>query len=279
MTIKEITENLEQASSLKQIAESYSEIANQKIKRIRAEVERNRQFFQEISFVYELIRSLAAKKKLVVVKPKKSVSIILTSNYRFYGQINADLIKFFVKSTQNLETDKVIIGKAVIEYFTTNHIKVMQQVLLKTDQPDTKELANLVNIIKDYSQANVYFSKLKSLLVQVPSVVDLNASAKIEENPSKKIDFKFIFEPELFKILQFFDNQILTLLLEETFLESEVSRTASRFISMDQAETEANKIIKEYEKLKAYTLRNIKNSQILESLAAVTTSRKKVNYG
>lgn len=279
MTIKEITENLEQASSLKQIAQSYSEIANQKIKRIRAEVERNRQFFQEISFVYGLIRSLAAKKKLVVVKPKKSVSIILTSNYRFYGQINADLIKFFVKSTQNLETDKVIIGKAVIEYFTTNHIKIMQQVLLKTDQPDTKELANLVNIIKDYSQANVYFSKLKSLLVQVPSVVDLNASAKIEENPSKKIDFKFIFEPELFKILQFFDNQILTLLLEETFLESEVSRTASRFISMDQAETEANKSINEYEKLKAYILRNAKNSQILESLAAVAASRKKASYG
>ncbi len=272
--LKEITENLEQASSLKQIAQSYSEIANQKIKRIRGEVERNRQFFQEISFVYGLIRSLAVKKKLVVVKPKKSVSIIITSNYRFYGQINSDLIKFFVNSTKDMETDKVIIGKAAIEYFQTSHIKLMHEVLLKTDQPDAEELNNLVALIKDYNQANVYFSKLKSLLVQVPTVVDLNASAKIETS-AKDIDFKFIFEPELLKILQFFDNQILTLLLEGTFLESEVSRTASRFISMDQAETEANKYISEYKKLQAYILRNIKNSQILESLAAVSAARRK----
>lgn len=278
MTIKEIAEIIEQANSLKQIAESYSEIANQKIKRIRGEVERNRQFFQEISFVYGLIRSLAAKKKLVVLKPKKSVSIIITSNFRFYGQINADLIKFFVSSTKEIETDKIIIGKAAIEYFRSNHGKIMQEALLKTDQPDTEELNLLVNIIKDYSQANVYFSKLKSLLVQVPFVIDLNASAKIDNQP-QKIGFRFIFEPELLKILQFFDSQILTLLLEETFLESELSRTASRFISMDQAETEANKYISEYEKIKAYALRNIKNSQILESLAAVATSRKKANYG
>ena len=278
MTIKEITELLEQSNSLKQIAQSYSEIANQKIKRIRAEAERNRQFFQEISFVYGLIQSLAAKKKLTVLKPKKSVSIILTSNYRFYGRINDDLIKFFIKSIQNTQTDMIILGKEAIEYFQTNRIKVMQQIFLKTDQPDTEELSNLVGIIKDYNQANVYFSKLKSLLVQIPSVVDLNASANIETS-DKKIDFRFIFEPELLKILQFFDSQILTLLLEETFLESEVSRTASRFISMDQAETEANKFIGEYEKLKAYALRNIKNSQILESLAAVAASRKKASYG
>ena len=45
MTIKEIDQYLEEGNSLKQIAQAYSEIANQKLKRIRSEVERNSVFF------------------------------------------------------------------------------------------------------------------------------------------------------------------------------------------------------------------------------------------
>ena len=91
MTIKEIDAAIEEGQSLKQIAQAYSEIANLKIKKIRAEVERNRFFFQEISKVYSLIKTLAMEKKINVTKSKQTVSIVITSNHRFYGQINSDL--------------------------------------------------------------------------------------------------------------------------------------------------------------------------------------------
>src|SRR3989344_2923190 len=106
MTIKEIDATLEEDESLKLIAQAYSEIANLKIKRIRADVERNRIFFQEISKVYALIKKLAIQRKINIVKPKQRVSIIITSNYRFYGSINADLLEFFVNTTQKLDTDR-----------------------------------------------------------------------------------------------------------------------------------------------------------------------------
>lgn len=274
MTLKEIDELIEEGQSLKTIAQAYSEIANLKIKRIRAEADRNRIFFKEVSLIFGMIKALALKKKITLPKPKKRVCLILTSNYRFYGNINAALINFFIESTQSISTDRIILGKSAVEYFKTSRLILnYQEILLKTDLPSYAELTQLVNMIKDYSHVLVFYSRMKSLLVQEPVVSDLYSTAEILEEKGQGL--RFIFEPELNKILNFFDSQILTLLLKATFLESEVSRTASRFISMDQAETAANNFIKEYQKLRAYNERNIKNNQILEAIAAL---KKGVNY-
>ncbi len=285
MTIKEIDAALEEGQSLKQITQAYSEVANLKIKKIRTEVERNRIFFEEISGVFALIKKLAIKRRVNIVKPKKTVSVIITSNYHFYGSINADLIDFFLLEIQKMDTDKLIIGKVAIDFFKasktlSNHkqASAIQEVLLNKDQATSEELVNLVNIIKDYEQVLIFYSSMKSLLIQQPTVTDITASSqtKLELLSTKEDpkDIRFIFEPELSKILQFFDSQIITLLLEGTFLESELSRTASRFISMDQGENEANKFIKEYEKLKAYVKRNLDNNKILENFASMAAVRK-----
>jgi len=283
MTIKEIEESLEEGESLKTIAQAYSDIANLKIKRIRAVVERNSYFFQEISQVYRLIKKLAEKRRVSYKKPKGIVSLILTSNYRFYGSINSDLIRFFTAVVKKINTDPakggtdiIVLGKAAIDYFKANKVfSNYQEILLKDDQPNAEELTNLINITSPYNQVLVFHSRLKSLLTQEPVVTDITAtSTTTETDLTNPLNFRFIFEPELFKILSFFDSQILTLLLESTFLESELSRTASRFISMDQAENEANKFIDEYEKLASYTKRSMANNQILENFATMAAVRK-----
>ncbi len=277
MTIKEINSALEEGDSLKQIAQSYTEIANLKIKKIRNEVERNRVFFEEISRVYGLIKKVALKKKINITKPKKTISIIITSNYRFYGSINSDLIDFFILTTRKLDTDRIILGKAAVDFFKTSKVfSNNKEILLKKDQPDAEELVQLVNIIKEYNQVLVIYSSMKSLLIQKPTVADITASSSllINNQQTDKELTNFIFEPEIGKILQFFDSQIITLLLEGTFLESELSRTASRFVSMDQAENEANKFIKDYERLKAFAKRNTSNNTILENFASMALLSK-----
>lgn len=285
MTIKQIDEALDEGESLKLIAQAYSEIANLKIKRIRNEVERNRVFFQNISKVYALIKNLSLKRKINIQKPKKTVSLVITSNYRFYGSINDDLLEFFVAQTRKFPTDRIMLGKAAIDYFKAQHIfQNYQEILLKGDQPNAEELLALVHSLNEYNQVLIFYSSMKSLLIQQPTMADITASSssfasrnsltRNEQRTTNKEEFKFIFEPDLTKILQFFDSQIITLLLEGTFLESELSRTASRFISMDSAENEANKFIKTYQSLKAYTKRNMDNNTILENFAAMATTRK-----
>lgn len=286
MTIREIEEILEEGESLKAMAQAFSEIANLKIKRIRSAVERNRIFFDEISKIYAIVKAFALQKKVVVVKPKKRLCIILTSNYRFYGNINSSLIKYFIGSTRELpDVDKIVLGKGGIDFFkATKLLPNYKEIMLKTDMPTVFELTNLAKICSEYNQVLVFHSRFKSLLTQKATFTDITTtSLYLREfqvklfNPKNKEDFmRFIFEPELPKILAFFDNQILTLLLEQTFLESELSRTASRFISMDEAETQSNKFIKEYRKLKSYAIRNLENNKILETYARMMAVRKEL---
>lgn len=278
MTIKEIDEKIEEGESLKAIAQAYSEIANLKIKRIRREVERNRLFLEEVAQVYGMVKTFAIKKKVAVVKPKKRLCILLTSNYRFYGAINSSLINYFLGSTRELaDVDKIIVGKGGIDFFrATKLLPKYTAVILKSDMPTAEELTNLASLGADYNQVLVFHAKLKSLIVQAATFTDITALSLYLKGLTKDFDTKgeknivhFIFEPELVKILAFFDSQVLTLLLEQTFLESELSRTASRFISMDQAETESIKFIKQYQTLKAYVRRNMDNNKILENFATM----------
>lgn len=274
MTIKQIEETLEEGNSLKTIAQAYSDIASLKVKRIKGETERNRMFFEEISYVYRLIKTLADKKKVKLQKKKKTISLVLTSNYRFHGGINISLLNYFLTTTRRLETDILLINKAAIDFFKSRpSLKNYRSVELKTDIPTPLELKSLVDYLKDYSQILVFYSKLKSLLIQIPEMIDLS-STQIQTQNSSQTDFSFIFEPDLPKLLTFFDSQIITLLLEEAFLESELSRTASRFISMDQAETEANKFIKENEILRSYTKRTQRNNAMLENYTSIRATRQ-----
>lgn len=274
MTIKEIDAALEEGQSLRAIAQAYSEIANLKIKRIRSAVERNRLFFAEILKVYNMVKALALKKKISLLKPKKRLCVLLTSNYRFYGNIHTSLINYFIESTKKLpDIDRIILGKCGVDYFrAVNILPNFKEVVLKTDMPDSLELANLVNFCADYNQVLVFHSRFKSLLMQQAVSTDITATSLYLKE--RETEIRFIFEPELPKIVKFFDSQILTLLLESTFLESELSRTASRFISMDQAETESIKFIKEYQILKAYAKRSMENKAILENFATMMAVRR-----
>ena len=219
---------------------------------------------------------------MAIRKSKGTVSIMLTSNFRFYGGIDNEVIHFFLESTPKFPTDRIVIGKTgnhflqVINYFNT-----YQSIELKGDLPDSEELTRLGQMIKDYQQVLVFYPKLSTLLVQKPVITDITQSdiltspgahQAVPNNPY------VIFEPELDKILSFFDNQIITLLLEQTFFEAELSRTASRILSMDQAQVGAKHFIEDQKQLKAHLQRIEESAHLLESLSSLKAIRKD-HYG
>lgn len=274
MTIREINELIDTDFSLKQISQAYGEIALIKIKKIRSDVEKNRQFFEEISNVYRLVKQQASLKKITLPKSKKSVSILLTSNFGFYGGIDNQVIQLFLQTTAKIPTDRIVIGRTGQNFLKTiRYFHQLIEVNFKADLPDQSELINLSNSIKDYSQILVFYPQLSTLFIQNPQVVDITQSSIPTSNlqpPNPSSNFQHptsnyvIFEPELLKMIQFFDSQINTLLLSQTFYESELARTGSRILSMDQAQVEANKFIDQNKKLLAQTLRNIEGHRLLE---------------
>lgn len=291
MNIQQVNELIEVGNSLKTVAQSYSELASLKLKKIRNDVEKNRLFYDEITQVYGLVNKIATARGMVIKPhPKKRVSVLLTSNYRFYGSINHQLVSQFLVSGAKFPGDKIIIGKTGRDYLKAIHyFHPFDAIIFQNDLPTDDELRSLISKLQQYEQILVFYSQFKTVLVQVPSVKDITqiqtASVRSQErknrgldidffSPRKQYQTTFILEPEIKKMLDFFDGQIKILLLEELFLESELSRTASRLIAMDQAQTNANEFIKDRKREAGQLRKRSNNIHLLETIANLGAWRR-----
>lgn len=267
-TTKQYKELIENGESIQLVSQVLTEISSTKLKKIRFNVEQNTLFFNELTKVYKMVQFVAKEKNLTLVnKPKNLVIILITSNSRLFGNLNQQLIDYYINQTRNLQTDRIIIGKTGGHFFnTSNYIKTFKNVNFNNDLPSDDELKQLVGEIAPYKRILVFYSKFKTVLTQIPTFSDVTA---IPENTSEfSVDVKYIFEPEISKILQFFEDQITTLLIEDTFLQSELARVAARVVSMDQAQINAEEFIKEQKINLSSTRRSINNLRLIESLIA-----------
>lgn len=311
LTVQQITKTLEEDYSLKMVAQAYTEVSAVKLQNIRKGIEKNRLFFEEITKIFHRVRFVAFKKNIKVQSTRRdTVNILLTSNHRFYGKIEDQLIKFFITNTSKSLADRVVIGKSGVDFLIGMHyFHPYQQFTLQEDIPNTIELKSIAGIINKYAKVVVYYNKFQSVMVQSPVAFDITSSIaqpKGEEGPipasltvplsttnqpvqnlvqkpntqptKKKEDkifgidihehsFDYIFEPEIEKMVQFFENHIATLILEQTFLESELARTASRLISMDEAQNNADQLIKQQKGVLFQAKNAEKNVRLLETIA------------
>lgn len=287
MTTKQLTQIIEDGKALKLVAQAYTEISSSRLKQIRNLVVKNRYFLNDLTSVYKVVKEVALKRRVLPTKNNRAVSILITSNYHFYGDINTRLVGFFVASMQKRPTDQLIIGKTGLETLNSLESKMPYDFLeFEKDYPNGKELATLLSKIKNYSQILVFYPELQSVMVQKPTFKDITQTAILQlQGGGQKLGMRskqqqeeggvFIFEPEIHKILDFFENQVNNLLLQQSFLESELSRTASRLLSMDQAQSNADIYIKDQERLLDRAKRAIINTKLLETYAAVISLKIK----
>lgn len=275
-TIKQIDQMLEESTSLKLIAQAYTEIAAAKLQKIRAGIEKNRTFFQEINEMLHIVNTAAYQRHIKLPYNKQgTVSVLLTSNHRFCGNIENKLIRFFMVNTTKFKTDRLVVGKTAQQYLNTiGYFHSFSTFTFKEDLPTYEELKNFVSTLLNYQQISVYYSRMESIMVQEPHVVDIVQKPSERYIAAKGANPVYIFEPELEKILQFFESQVTTILLEQTIFESELARTASRLTSMDQAQINAESFIKN-QKIKLGRAKNSsQNMKLLETVASLIELRK-----
>lgn len=275
-TIKQIKQILDEGNSIKLVAQAYSEIAALKLQKIRTGIEQNRHFFEEIIAVFRSVKAIASNKGIAATtKTKGTISVLITSNSRFYGDIDSQLIKFYIENTARLNTDRIIIGKTALDYFHgTNYQYPYESVALKSDLPTYDELHSFSPFLKEYRQILVYFPRYSSILSQQPQAVDITQSQAPQLTPLNQESFDFIFEPDIEKTLQFFETHIVTLLLEQTFLEAELARTAARIVAMNKAEANAKNFIEKMQNELSSAQRTLNNFSLLETVASYSEWRQ-----
>lgn len=294
ITSKQIKENISEGEALKQLSQIYSELSATKLNKIRKIIQSNIVFADELAGLSQLVHSEALKSSKTVGDNKTgTILMVITSNDRFYGSLENPLIRFFMShstgigaSEYNPPVTKVVIGKTGHNYFkAVGKEEGFEFLSFKSDLPDYDELQALSDKIKPFKYSMAFHARFKSVLSQIPNITNLSLSTDSKQATAVKQNDLFkafhsetkatIFEPETDKILEFFDTQITKLLLENTFLEAELSRTASRMISMDQAQTNADDYIKLEKVLLGSAKRSLNNTRVLEIASAFKSWRMK----
>ena len=167
----------------------------------------------------------------------------------------------------------MVIGQTGIEYLNSFGLKGgFQEIRLQKDYPNRQEVSQLVEKTKSYDRVLVYFPSFVTLLTQKVGLLDITqppaSKGGIKALEEEKI--VYIFEPELEKILVFFEKQIRSLLFVRSILESELSRTAARLLSMNNAQQRAEDLVKTKKRQLTQASRSVSNARLLETFSGIS---------
>ncbi|MBI4099800.1 F0F1 ATP synthase subunit gamma [Candidatus Microgenomates bacterium] len=274
--INQIKTYLEEVESLELLAEVYTDIARARLEKVRTGIERNRSFVAEIANVLHIVRVTAEAQGLSAKRKKKvSASLMITSNKRFYyGGLDSRVVDFYSAHTSYTGfVDRFVVGSVGVDILRGHKYPFpFVPIVFGRDLPDQTELGLLADKLNDYQKVFVYYPRFVTVLTQQPSFIDMTGLVSgTAQNPGENY---YIFEPEIDKILDFFEQQVMAVLLEQTFLEAELSRIGSQLVAMDTAAINAGNIIREQNVLLQQARRSQLSMQVLEMVTGMRRQQK-----
>lgn len=248
---RQLKTNFEFLETIRSLCVAYEQISVMKMKKIKDAVLYTRSFYDELSEVYfqmkktykNQIMTLAKKNKikdpeklLLMGKNEKTVDILLSANNKLYGDILNKVFYKFIDETKNQNTDLVIIGRLGKGLYDDLGLKKDYSYF---EIPDTdltvNDLKPVINNIIKYSKINVFFGRYDSFFSQLAINKNITGNIVIGNSQELKENKYYYFEPNLEKILLFFETQIFSNFFKQTAYEGQLARYASRISAMEQA--------------------------------------------
>lgn len=278
---KDITQNISELHTLRDLVQAYEEIASLRMKKTRDSVLYNRSYLSKIDEVFQEVRTSHAHEARSFLKFRgkkqsekltflahngKTVAVFLSANTGLYGQIIRDTFNRFLAEVKQGQVEVAIIGKHGLSLFLSalpDHPYTYFD--LSDADPKADELLEIIKHVVRYEEIHVYYGKFVNFIKQTPSMLSVSADISFDKSQQPK-RISYLFEPSLEQILIFFETEIFASLFEQTTRESSLAKNASRAISMDKADQNiAEKLSRlELEKLKA--AHHLANRKQLNSL-------------
>ena len=287
---KLIFEELEALNSLKDLAESYEEIAVVRMQRIRDSVLKTRDFLADISDVFvdlkssynrevkDLMQKIKTGDKRILPslqKKNKALLVYLSSNGGLYGAVTQKTYKLFMQEltkTDKDKTDIVVIGNAGrIMFEGSGANRPFEYFEIPDTTVDISHIKSLMQKFLQYEKVNIFYGKFGNVIKQSPietSITgeDIFETETLEEIPRQD---RFIFEPTLQKIFHFFETQIMANLFSQTLLENQLARHASRVNAMEEALGHIEEETKKLNQQNARAKHLMDNKKQLETISGV----------
>ncbi len=273
-TIKGLKEELEDVTTMGFISQAFTEVAASRVQKIKNAFETNKQFYDEISHLYRLIQVSSAKEKGKHAGEGKHLSVAVTSNQRFYGNLNINIMNSFLAETKGKEGDLMIIGSTGVDSMESlDEKRLYTKMPFAHDNPTEEETAKFLDTIKPYSTVIMYFPKFVTLMSQTVGKTDVTQAADIGGKITDE-EINILYEPDLTMIMEFFIRQVRAILFYRVMLEADLSRTAARLLTMSSAEERSRELTKVKKSQIRKIQASITNAKLLETFAAMKGWKK-----
>ncbi len=238
---------MEGLTGLRSLVETYEEIAAQRMQKVREEVLIARQFLDGLAGVFGEVR--AAQKteaRLPAGKPAlpnngRTIAVFISANAGLYGDIVERTLNKFLDYVTESGSEAVVVGKLGVKLVQQRRPQLLYNYFdLSDDAIEVKGLAMIMRYLLQFEKIVVFYGKFRSLLNQEVMADPVSGDqlykgleGQSDKGAEKKLEY--LFEPELPRVLQFFESQILTTIFEQTVHESQLAKFASRLLSLDRA--------------------------------------------
>lgn len=279
---KAIGADIDAMKSMKDFISVYEEIAANKMRLIRDAVVKRRDFLAELTSLYNEIKTSYKKEVELFLSKKnprasslsflkkngKTVRVFFSTNASFYGDIVKNTFALFKEQYDREKSDVVVVGKTGKRFLD---IYMPGAEYTYFDFPDMsmdmKLLKPVVLHIAAYEKIIIFHPKFQTLVRQTPTAFVISestsgASANVPKN-------KYIFEPSLDRIIEYFEKEIFSSIFEQTMHESQLSKFASRMVTLDQATDNIKKRLSKLELKQRLWQHQVKNKQQLNSMTGM----------
>jgi ATP synthase F1 gamma subunit len=242
-------------SSLHGVVETYKEIAATRITRTRHSVLKGREFLNEINQIFLRVKSsyrmdverLMKEKKIknktalsFVKKNGKTVYIFLSANTGLYGDVVRRTFKEFRQAAQKAKNEGnhvAVIGRLGLFLMREAGLSDPYRYFDFPDQTvDDRRLHEIALFLIEYEKIVVYYQEFKTVVKQETVISDISGNPLSAEGENEGFgNIKYLFEPSLEKVLEFFEKEIFSSIFEQTIRDSQLAKFASRLVSLDTA--------------------------------------------
>lgn len=261
------------------ITSALQDISSVKMHELRGQFEHNARFFSGIREVYGVVKAHAVESGVGAADTpgaaeKRDIYIGLTSNKRFYGTLNRDIVRALVRLAATADkSDFLMIGLTGAQYLEeTAAPDRVARTAFDDDVPSSDELQNVLSLITEYRRVFVVYPKFINPLRQDVAMVDLTQTPTALVTPAMRADY--IFEPEIPGMLRFFEAQVRRVLFERILLETELARSAARMVKMRNAKDRAGKLRTAYERRLRHEFATLADIALMETFIGFSAAKQ-----
>lgn len=248
---KQITDEITLNQQFKMLTQAYQEHAIVQINLARFSVVASREFMDELAEIfynvknsYELyLKSLTGKEKEAhterIKKNGKTALILLSANGKFYGDLVNKVCRFFVQQVKATpDADIIIVGSEGRKFYENSGINKQFTYLELPDTTVTLDMLKpLINTVIGYQKSMIFYGKFNNIIVQDAVEGSISGDMPTDNKVKEEAKEDFLFEPNIEFVMEFFENQIFSMLLNQTVSEGKLARFASRIKAMEAAQS------------------------------------------